>query len=536
MVWFAAWLVHRELTRREECVRIARKPEPATAPWKGRAKSIMKTATEQPQEAVKKTVKPAAPTKPGSKSKKARVKGPSIQNRNAAGIDIGSQSHHVAVPADRDVQPVRTFRAYTCGLEEMMQWLKACRITTVAMESTGVYWIPAYQMLEQNGFEVLLVDARSVKHVPGHKTDVKDCQWLQQLHTYGLLRGAFRPSDETCRLRTLQRHRKNLVESVSMKVQHIQKAFNEMGLHLHHVLSDIMGESGLRIIDAILAGERDAGHLASLVDWRVKKSQAEIAAALKGNYREEQLFVIAQTLESVRAEQRQIEACDQQILRSLQKMSGPVRAESSTGLTGLTPAEELAAEVRQPEQVPAARRLRKKPAKTRYEDSLKEQLKRILGVDLTQIPGLGVLAVLTLLSEIGTNMGKWRNAKAFASWMGLCPNNKISGGRVMSSRTRKVVCRSATILRMAAMAVGRTQTPLGAFYRRKQAHLGAPKAITATARKIACLIYQLLKKQQEYEAKDVRIYQINYRKRAIEILRKRAADLDCDIVEIQKAA
>jgi transposase len=353
------------------------------------------------------------------------------------------------------------------------------------------------------------------------------------LLTYGFLKAAFRPADEICRLRTLQRHRKNLVESVSMRTQHIQKALSEMGVQLHHVLTDILGESGLRILDSILAGERDPVYLAGLVDRRVKKGTEEIVAALKGNYQQEQLFVIAQTLETVRAEQRQIAACDVHILSQLEKLSGPPKPATD----GPTPAEaQLSAQVRLPAKVPGKRRVKPRSPKTLYENSLREQLKRILGVDLTQIPGLGVLAVLTLLSEIGTNMNKWHSAKAFASWLGLCPNNKISGGRVLSSRTKHVVSRTATILRMAAMTVRRSQTPLGAFYRRKQAHLGAPKAITATARKIACLIYSLIKEQKEYQEQDLTAYTIDYKKRAIAILRKRAADLDCELVSLQKAA
>jgi len=418
----------------------------------------------------------------------------------------------------------------------MVQWLKKCRVTTVAMESTGVYWHGVYQMLEQNGIEVLLVDAHSVKHVPGRKTDVCDCQWLQELHTYGLLRGAFRPADEICRLRTLQRHRKNMVESMAMHTQHIQKALNEMNLHLHHVLSDITGESGQRILDAMLAGERDARQLASLVDRRVKKSAAEIEAALTGDYRHEQLFVIGQSLEMWRAQERAIQACDAQILQQLEKISGLEKAPESP--LGEIPA--IARETpSEAKTIPIATgkkgRARQSP-KTAQEHSFRVQLQRILGVDLTQIPGLGVLAVLTLLSEIGTDMNKWRNAKAFASWLGLAPCNKVSGGRVLSSRTRPVVSRAATILRMAAMALGRTQTPLGSFYRRKQAQLGAPKAITATARKLACLIYELLKTGQPYQAADVRVYDLNYKKRAIAALRRRAADLGCDLVESPVAA
>ena len=315
----------------------------------------MKPATKQPKKEAKpkakqlKTKQTELPE--GKKVKRQRRR---IKNPHAAGIDIGSQFHYVAVPPNRDQQTVRKFSAYTDGLEEMVKWLKKCRVTTVVMESTGVYWIAAYQMLEQNGFEVLLVDARSVKHVPGrNKTDVCDCQWLQDLHTYGLLSGAFRPADEICQLRTLQRHRKNLVESVSMRVQHIQKALNEMNLHLHHVLSDTMGESAQRILDAILAGQRDPAQLVHLVDKRVKKSPAEIMAALKGNYREEQLFVIRQTLASIRAEQQQIDECDRHILAQLETMRGPEKPPSQ-------PPTEPAEQIKAPKQAPKPKRGRPK--------------------------------------------------------------------------------------------------------------------------------------------------------------------------------
>ena len=244
-----------------------------------------------------------------------------ITNPDAAGIDIGAQVHYVAVPEDRAEVSVRSFGAYTAQLDEIVQWLKDCGIKTVAMESTGVYWIPLYQKLEEAGFEVLLVDARQAKHVPGRKSDVQDCQWLQQLHSYGLLRAAFRPEDSVCRLRTLQRHRKNLVEYAAMWIQHVQKALNEMNLHLHHVLSDISGQSGLAILDAILAGERDPRKLASLAHYRVQKSQAQIEAALTGDYRPELLFVLSQSLQNYRQIQQQMAQCDLSIEKQLAKMA-----------------------------------------------------------------------------------------------------------------------------------------------------------------------------------------------------------------------
>ena len=446
-----------------------------------------------------------------------------ITNPDAAGIDVGARTHYVAVPVGRAEVSVRSFGSYTAQLDELMKWLKDCAITTVAMESTGVYWVSLYQKLEEAGFEVLLVDAHQAKHVPGRKSDVQDCQWLQQLHSYGLLRAAFRPEDSICRLRTFKRHRKSLVGYAGMWIQHIQKALDEMNLHLHHVLSDISGQSGLAILDAILAGERDSAKLASLADHRVKKSQAQIEAALTGDYRPELLFVLNQALQNYRQIQQQIAQCDLGIEKQLAQIAD-------------CPNPSQAAEPRPPLSDSTSAKPRKTEPKDALEVSLAGHLKRILGVDLTAIPGLNVLAVLTLLSEIGTNMAKWRNEKAFVSWLGLSPNNKISGQRVLSSRTRKVVNRAATILRLAAMVLGHSNTPLGSFYRRKRAQLGAPKAITATARKLGCLIYRLIKNGQGYQETDVHIYELKFKDQILNSLRKRANSFGFDLVEVPKAA
>jgi transposase len=451
-----------------------------------------------------------------------------IAHPNAAGIDIGSREHYVAVPPGRDEPNVRHFSAYTEGLREMARWLRQCEVTTVAMEATGVYWLPVYEHLEQAGLEVLLVDARGVKYVPGRKSDVQDCQWLQELHTFGLLRGAFRPEEMICQLRSFLRHRKNLVEESNRHILRLQKMLQEMNVLLHHVLSDVTGESGLRILDAILAGERDPRKLAQLIDQRVKKTPREIAAALQGDYRAPQLFVLEQELKSYRHVQQQIEQCDQQILRAAQQL--PAREAAS--------AEQKAASagLDQAVTMPTKCKPSSKKFSSSFERCLQVQLQRILGVDLTQVPGLGVLAVLTLLSEIGTNMKKWRSPKAFASWLGLSPGSKISGGRVLSARTRKVVSRAATILRVAAKALGKTDTPLGHFYRRKQAKLGTPKAITATARKLACLVYNLIDTREKYIPPNVTAYNLECRNKQIAALRKRATQLGCQLLEMPEAA
>jgi transposase len=484
-----------------------------------------KKGSDAPRSASKRKASNKSRGPQGHGPRRQRSKPLSVAHPDAAGIDVGARVHYVAVPEGRAEPSVRSFGAYTAQLDELVQWLQSCGITTVAMESTGVYWIALYQKLEAAGLEVLLVDARQVKHVPGRKSDVQDCQWLQQLHTYGLLRAAFRPEDAICRLRTLQRHRKGLVECAAMWIQHLQKALNEMNLHLHHVLTDLTGQSGLAILDAILAGERDPKRLAGLADWRVKQSPAQIEAALTGDYRPELLFVAGQALENYRQLQQQIAQCDLAIEKHLATMGDGPRPEQASEPTGPVPPEGCAAQPRK----------RRKPQNA-LELTLAGHLKRILGVDLTAIPGLHVLAVLSLLSEIGTNMSKWRHEKAFASWLGLCPHNKVSGQRVLSARTRKVNNRAATTLRLAAMMLGKTDTPLGAFYRRKRAQLGAPKAITATARKLACLIYRLIKAGQGYQEGDARAYELNYKDQVVRSLRRRAAGLGFELVEAAQAA
>jgi transposase len=495
----------------------------------------MKTKIESP--AKKSSAKKTAATGPNASQTKGRKKKArkgsgqgrlSIAHPNAAGVDVGSREHFVSVPADRDEKPVRSFSAYTDGLQDMAEWLKASKVDTVAMEATGVYWIPVYQILEQAGFQVLLVDAYSVKHVPGRKSDVLDCQWIQQLHTYGLLRAAFRPDDEICRLRTLQRHRKSLVEASSMFTLHMQKALDEMNLHLHKVLSDITGESGLRMLDAILAGERNPQVLAALADCRVRKTPKEIQSALTGDYREEELFVLGHALANYRHQQNLIKECDEAILRQLEKISARSVPPEEPRQAPPTPPKDAATNAPQPKP--------KKVRKTSTERAWHEQLLRIAGVDLTQLPGIGVLAALILISEIGTDMAKWRSPKAFASWLGLCPNHKISGGRILSNRTRRVKCRSADILRVAAGTLGKTDTPLGAFYRRKKAQLGAPKALTATARKLACLVYQLLSNAEGYRPETARAYELRFKKQTLSSLRKRAAKLGYELTELPQAA
>lgn len=341
------------------------------------------------------------------------------------------------------------------------------------MESTGVYWIPLCQVLEERGFEVYLVNARHYKNVPGRKTDVCDSAWLQYLHAVGLLVGSFRPADEICAFRTVMRHRASLVEAASKQVQHMQKALDQMNVQIHRVLSDITGVSGLAILDAILGGERDARRLAALRDGRVQASEESIWAALEGDYRREHLFTLKQSLESYRHYQKLIGECDEQLREQLEALEG-----KSGG-----------------DEPPAPR----KKMRTRSEEDLRKQFFRIVGVDLTAIPSIGVGTVQVLLSEVGADLRRFRSAGAFANWLGLCPNNDITGGKLQSSRTKKVENRLAAALRMAAESLCRDKSYLGQFYRRMKMQLsGGAEAVTAAAHKLARIIYAMITRRVEY--------------------------------------
>jgi transposase len=453
-----------------------------------------------------------------------------IVNRHAGGIDCAAEEHYVAVGPEsvKEGEPfVRCFSAFTEGLDALVEWLKECGVTTVAMESTGVYWVALYQKLEAAGIEVFLVNARHVRHVPGRKSDVKDCQWLQRLHSFGLLSASFRPEDMICRLRSLQRHRLNLVSAAAAEIQHMQKALQQMNLHLHHVISDLSGVSGLRIIEAILAGQRDPGQLANLREPGAHKSTlAQMKAALVGDYRPEHLFVLAQSLQAYRFYQARIEECDREIEPLLQQLAERFER-SASPLPGQSSQPEAIKDQAAQSQssAPAKQKRKRKPKANQPKINLAGYLHRICGVDLTQVVGLDVLSVLLIVSEIGVDMSKWRNAKAFCSWLGLCPGNKISGGKVLDSRTCKVINRVATTLRLAAQAIGRSNTCLGIFYRRKKAHLGPAKATTATARKLACLVYHLLKYKDQYREPDPVTYQLKVEKAFLSKLQKQAAAL-----------
>lgn len=411
----------------------------------------------------------------------------------AAGIDIGASSHWVSVPPECDEQPVREFGCYTPDLGVLVAWLQQCGIETVAMESTGVYWISLFELLESAGIEVILVNAQPLKHVPGRKSDVQDCQWLQRLHSYGLLSASFRPAEVMCVLRSYIRQRDRLIADAARHVQRMQKALTQMNLHLHRVLSDVTGLSGMRILKAIVAGERDPHKLAALKHERVKASAAEIAAALSGNYRNEHLFVLQQELALYESYQQQIVACDGRIEAYLEQLPSP-----------------LAPDAQPQPQVRGRKRVQNQPS-----FDLSTHLHRISGVDFCAIDGLGPLTVQTILSEVGVDPTRFGSAKQFASWLGLSPGTNISGGKRHSSKTRKVVNRAANAFRIAAMAAGKSDSAIGGFFRRLKARLGAPKAITATAHKIARIFYQLWTTHQSYQDAGAHYYEQQYRQRKL---------------------
>ena len=449
--------------------------------------------------------------KPGAKKVRGDERLPAELSRvslNAAGIDVGASSHFVAVPEDRWDQPVREFEAFTADLYRLADWLAECRVETVAMESTGVYWIPLFGVLEERGFEVMLVDPSRIKNVPGRKTDVLDCQWLQQLHTYGLLSGSFRPEGEIRCLRSYLRQRAMLVEYASHHIQHMQKALTQMNVKLQHVISNITGKTGMTIIEAIVGGERNPRKLAALRDPRTRANEEIIARSLQGHWREEHIFELTQALELYRTYQDKIAQCDREIERQLGRFEDRGNGEPPAGDAGK----------------------RSQGNAPRFD--LRNHLHRMTGVDLTRIDGVDAFTALKVVGEIGTDMTRWPSAKHFASWLGLSPNNRITGGKVISSRTKANANRAAAALRLAANALHRSNSALGAFLRRKKAHLGAPKAITATAHKLARIIYSMLRYGQGYVDAGAQYYESQYRERALRAARQRAAQLGYQLVPV----
>lgn len=408
-----------------------------------------------------------------------------VQESNAAGIDVGAREVFVAVPADRDGEPVRVFQTFTEDLEAMAEWLLACRISTVAMESTGVYWIPLYDVLEQRGLKVCLVNARHMKNVPGRRTDWHECQWLQYLHSVGLLRAAFRPDEEVCAVRAVMRHRGELVQAASQHVQHMHKALTQMNLQIQHVINDLTGCTGMAIVDAIVGGERDAAELAKLRDPRIRASEETIRKSLAGNWRAEHLFTLKQSRKLYGIYQQQIVECDQEIEKMLGRLEPRVNPEERP----LPP---------DTKRNRSAKKRRKKNGNPDTSFDLRTEAYKLFGVDVTQIPGVETTA-LSLFSEIGRDMSRWPTAAHFVSWAALCPDNDISGGRVLWKGIRKVKNRAGHLFRLAAHSLHHSLTPLGDFLRRMKAKLGPTAATTATAHKIAITFYTMIKNQTEYD-------------------------------------
>jgi transposase len=437
-----------------------------------------------------------------------------ILHPDAAGIDVGGSEHWAAISPDRDPEPVRRFGCFTADLQEMARWLVEKGVRSIAMQSTGVYWMPVLEVLEEHGLEVYLVNARHTKNLPGRKSDIQECQWLLKLHTFGLLNNSFQPTDEIRIARTLWRHRGNLVAEASSAIQRIQKALIEMNLQLTSVLTDISGVSGMTIIEAILKGERDPWHLAALAQPGVKAIPADIAKSLQGNWREELLFVLRQQVELYRIYQEKIAACDQQLRKHLESFGSKVDLE---------------------EQPIGPKPKGKKGSRNAPEFDLRTELYRITGIDWTQVNGIDVLTAQTVIAEAGADLSAFPSEKQFSSWLGLCPTNEQSGGKILNRRTRKVVNRATVALRNAATTLIRSQSFLGAQYRRLRTRLGAPKAITAMARKLACLFYRLIKHGQQYVDKGTEYYEARYREQQIRSLAKRAEKLGLQVV-IQKTA
>lgn len=432
---------------------------------------------------------------------------PLIHER-AAGIDIGSRFHVVAVPADLSEDPVQTFGTFTGDLHRLASWLKTIGVTTIAMESTGIYWIPAFQILQASGFEVLLVNACMTKNVPGRKTDINDAQWIRDLHQFGLLRGSFQPSDDLASLRTQLRHRERLIEYGAAHIQHMQKSLMQMNLQLHHVVSDITGVTGMRIIRSIVGGERDPKRLAAMRDVRCRQTEGTIESALIGNYRPEHILSLRHALELFDVYQLKVGECDVEIEAALKLLQKSVA---------------------DPVALPKSRRKQKQMNEPDFD--VRGLLYGMVGTDLTQLHGFGPSTALQLIGECGTDMSRWPSVKHFTSWLTLCPGSKISGGKILGSKSRRSNNRAAKILRMSALNVGKTDTALGAFYRRLAARVGKAKAVTATARKLAVLFYNTLRYGMAYKDPGSSYYETQYRDRLLNNLRRRAKTLGYDLQE-----
>jgi transposase len=447
-----------------------------------------------------------------------------VVHRDAAGIDIGSREHYVAVGPGRCSEPVRVFGCFTTDLRQLAEWLKECGIQTVVMQSTGVYWIPVYDVLEQHGFDVWLVNARDTRNLPGRKSDVQESQWLLKLHTYGMLRKSFRPTPEIRALRTCWRERGEYVQQAGACIQRMQKALTEMNVQLATALSDLSGVTGMSILRSIVAGERDGMRLAEFRDPHIKASKETIAKSLEGTWLPEQLAVLKRQLGDWDHIQRQIAACDVDLQVMMKQMpSAKVKPTPSA-----PPAEGTTAKRK--------RRKNGKSSKNEPTFNLEEELKRVSGVDLSRIDGIKVNTIQTVITEAGLDMSKWPTEDYFVSWIGLSPRNDITGGKVVKKKTRKVVSRLAGALRMAATTLRESDSYLGAQFRRLRTTLSPPKAITAMAAKLGRLVYRMLRYGQEYVDRGTTLYEQKYRQQQIHHLGKKAAQHGFALVPVLKPA
>jgi transposase len=437
-----------------------------------------------------------------------------VINHNAGGIDVGAAEIWVSVPPGRDEEPIRRYEMFTRDLNAMANWLKQCRVESVAMESTGVYWIPVYQILEQQGIAVVLVNAKYAKNVAGRKSDWSDCQWLRILHTFGLLGGSFQPAAEIAVLRSYVRHRQMLIEYAAAHIHHMQKALTQMNLQLANVVSEITGATGMRIIRAILDGERDPHRLAEMRDWRTKNDTETIAKALEGHYQDEHLFSLQQSVELFDFYQKQIASCDQRIADYLRSLESKIDVEANP----IQPA-----------------RTKKKHRRNEPAFDCRHEAYRISGVDLTQIDSISESAALTIWSEIGIDMTPWKTEKHFASWLTLCPNNKITGGRIFQRRTRKSSNRVRDVLCLCAQTLFNSKSALGAYARRMRSRLGPEKAVVATAHKLALLIYRLIKFGKEYLDIGQDAYEQQYKQRAVRNLARKAKEFGFQLLALTEA-
>lgn len=436
-----------------------------------------------------------------------------IVHPNAAGLDIGSREIFGCIPPDRAKETVKVFGTFTPDLHRLADWLAANRVDTVAMESTGVYWIPAFEVLEGRGFKVYLVNGRHIKNVPGRKSDYQDCQWIQKLHALGLLNGSFRPDGEMCALRAYLRHRADVLQHRAAHILHIQKALQQMNLQLTQVLTDITGETGMAIVHSIVDGERDGVKLAQLRDRRCKSSEDTIAKALTGTWKEEHLFALKQSLEFYDFYTAQVAACDAQI----QEQYAVMKPRWDPSVPSSTPV---------PTKSPRKKKQSHEPAW-----DVRANIIHLTGVDIAAVGGIGPGLAQTILSEIGTDMSKWATDKHFTSWLGLAPHNDISGGKVLRSRTLPTRNRAGQAFRQAATSVARSSSALGAYYRRKRSQGGPLFAQVATAHKIARAVYHMLKHHVQYEDIGAQVFEQRQRERDVAALRKKAAKLGFTLVE-----